>query len=62
MRALRPAKDNLIQINFGKQEELELNGVEETASEQPPEGMTCENGICTLNWSPKRPAKKTEAA
>lgn len=62
MRALRSTKDNLIEVNFGKLEELKSADGDETSSEQASEGMTCENGVCTLNWSPKRPAQNTVAA
>ena len=61
MRALRTTRDNLIEVNFGKQEEVRLLSAEDETSEQS-EKVTCENGVCNLNWSPTRPAKKTEAA
>lgn len=62
MRALkRTTEDNLITIHFGRQEALEVAVEEENPAVQE-EGMTCENGVCMLNWTPKRPAKKSEAA
>jgi len=63
MRTVRTTtENNLITIHFGMQE---VSNVEAAACEdlQPQEeSTTCEGGVCALNWSPVRPAKKAEAA
>jgi hypothetical protein len=63
MRAIRTTKeDNLITIHFGQQEVLELESVLDEAPTVAEPGMSCEGGVCTLNWTPTKPVKKTEAA
>ncbi len=64
MRLVKTTKENnLIRLHFDNDKEKAEQLSPELQIEPSHEAKTtCEGGVCSLNWAPVRPIKKSEAA